>query len=149
VFIKSVLLGLCLPISTAFAQQSDRVELGSLETGETVVFVRTAGGEWGIEISGGTSPRLTQQKPAQIEIFRMEEDIRELAAGHKTVQQSAAEIDACAEIELNLFLPMLNLRTYAARQIHSRESALYLVLESLRGTNCGENELTSLRISKL
>ena len=76
------------------------MELGSLETGETVVFVRTAGGEWGIEISGGTSPRLTQQKPAQIEIFRMEEDIRELAAGHKTVQQSAAEIDACAEIEL-------------------------------------------------
>ena len=98
VFIKSVLLGLCLTISTVFAQQSDRVKLGSLETGEAVVFVRIAGGEWGIEISGGTSPRLTLQKPAQIEVFCTEEDIRELAAGYKTVQQSRSDIDARAEV---------------------------------------------------
>ena len=46
----------------------------------------------------GTAPRLTQLKPAQIEVFQTEEDIRELAAGYKTVQQSASGIDARAEI---------------------------------------------------
>ena len=97
-FGKNLLLGLSLTSFAAFAQQGDRVDLGRLETGETVLFVRTAGGEWGIEISGGTSPRLTQQKPAHIEIFRTEEDIRELAAGYKTVRQSASDIDARAEV---------------------------------------------------
>jgi hypothetical protein len=98
VFGKNLLLGLSLTSSAAFAQQSDQVRLGSLETEETVLFVRTAGGEWGIEISGGTSPRLTQQKPAHIEVFHTEENIRELAVGYKTVQRSASGIDARAEI---------------------------------------------------
>ena len=39
-----------------------------------------------------------QQKPVQIEIFRMEGDIRELAAGYKTFQQSNSDIYAHAEI---------------------------------------------------
>ena len=95
---KSLLLALSLTVSAAFAQQSDRVRLGSLETGATVLFVRASGGEWGIEISGGTAPRLTQQKPARLEVFRTEKDIRELTAGYKTVQQSDSDIDARAEI---------------------------------------------------
>ena len=82
----------------AFAQQGDRAKLGSLETGESISFVRSSGGEWGIECSGGTSPRLTQQKPVHIEVFRAEEDIRVLAAGYKTVQRSDSDIDARAEI---------------------------------------------------
>ncbi len=98
VFGKGVMLWLCLTVSAMSAQQGDRVDLGRLQTGATVSFVRAAGGEWGIEISGGTAPRLTQLKPAQIEVFRTEEDIRELAAGYKTVQQSDSGIDARAEI---------------------------------------------------
>jgi hypothetical protein len=97
-FSKCVVLALCLTISAALAQQSDRVDLGRLQTGATVSFVRSAGGEWGIEISGGTAPRLTQQKPARLEVFRTKEDIRELAAGYKTVQASDSTIDARAEI---------------------------------------------------
>ncbi len=97
-FNKNVILGLCLTVSAAFAQQGDRVDIGNLQTGATVSFVRAAGGEWGIEISGGTTPHLTQQKPAQIEIFRMEGNIRELVAGYKTVQQSDSDIYARAEI---------------------------------------------------
>ena len=97
-FGKNLLLGLSLIFSAAFAQQSDRVDLGRLQTGATVLFVRTAGGEWGIEISGGTAPRMTQLKPAQIEVYRTEGDIRRLAAGYKTVQQSDSGIDARAEI---------------------------------------------------
>ncbi len=97
-FGKCVMLGLCLTVSAAFAQQGNRVDLGRLQTGATVSFVRDAGGDWGIEISGGGAPRLTQQKPARLEVFRAEEDIRELAAGYKTVQQSDSDIDARAEI---------------------------------------------------
>ena len=97
-FGKSLLLGLSLTISAAFAQHSDRVDLGRLETGATVLFVRAAGGQWGIEIFDGTAPRITQLKPAQIEVYRTEGDIRELATGYKTVQQSDSGIDARAEI---------------------------------------------------
>jgi len=80
--------------SRAFEQQSDRVESWALANGATFCLWRTAGGEWGIEISGGTAPRMTQLKPAQIEVYRTEGDIRRLAAGYKTVQQSDSGIDA-------------------------------------------------------
>lgn len=94
----NLLLTLALTISAAVAQQSDRAKLGKLESGESVLFVRTSGGEWGIECSGGTSPRLALQKPVHIEVFRAEEDIREFAVGYNTVQQSDSDIDARAEI---------------------------------------------------
>ena len=72
--------------------------MGRLQTGATVSFVRAAGGEWGIEIAGGAAPRILQPKPARLEVFRTEEDIRQLAAGYKTVQKSDSGIDARAEI---------------------------------------------------
>ncbi len=97
-FGNSVLLGFCLTVSPVFAQESHRLDLGRLQTGATVSFVRTTEGEWGIEISGGTSPRLTQEKPAKIEILRTRNDVHEFAAGYKTVQQITPDIDARAEI---------------------------------------------------
>ena len=54
---------------------ADRVELGRLANGATVAFVRAGSGDWGIEISGGTAPRLTQPKPAQIEVFAGGENV--------------------------------------------------------------------------
>ncbi len=95
---KCMIIGSFLSISAAFAQQTDRVDLGRLQTGATVSFVRVAGGEWGIEISGGVNPLVRQKKPAQIEVFRTDEDILELAVGYKTVQLSVSGIDAHAEI---------------------------------------------------
>ena len=95
---KCIILGLCLTVSTASAQQGNRVDLGRLQTGATVSFVCIAGGEWGIEISGDSAPRLTQQKLVRLEIFQTEQDIRELAAGYKTVQQSNSGIEARTEI---------------------------------------------------
>jgi hypothetical protein len=74
------------------------VDLGRLSTGSTASFVRTAEGEWGIEISGGTSPRLIQHKPARIEVFTDEENIHQLAAGYKTIEKTAAGVAAQAEI---------------------------------------------------
>jgi hypothetical protein len=97
-FGKCVMLGLCLTVSAAFAQQGERVDLGRLQTGAMVSFVRAAGGEWRIHISGGAAPQLTQLKPAQIEVIGPEGNIRDLAAGYTTVQQSASDIDARAEI---------------------------------------------------
>jgi hypothetical protein len=93
-----VILWLCLAEFTAFAQQENRVDLGRLTTGATVSFVRSASGEWGIEISGGAAPRMIQEKPARIEVFQTEEDIRTLAAGYKTVQQSDTDVCTRAEI---------------------------------------------------
>jgi hypothetical protein len=97
-FGQCLLLGLCLAGSTAFAQSADRVDLGRLPTGAAVSFVRAAGGNWGIEIAGGAAPLLQQPKPAKLEVFRAEEDIRQLAAGYKTVQKSGSGIDARVEI---------------------------------------------------
>ncbi len=97
-FGKYVLLGLCLTGSGALAQQGDRVDLGRLPTGAMVSFVCATGGEWGIEIAGAAAPHIQQPKPAKLEVFRAEEDIRQLAAGYKTVQKSESGIDARAEI---------------------------------------------------
>jgi hypothetical protein len=97
-FGKCVLLGLCLTGSAALAQQADRMDLGRLQTGATVSFVRDAGGEWGIEIAGAAAPRILQPKPAKLELYRTDQDIRQLAAGYKTIQKSDSGIDARAEI---------------------------------------------------
>jgi hypothetical protein len=49
-------LSLCLfTASAAHPQEAQRAELGRFSDGATVVFVR-AGGDWGIEISGGSGP---------------------------------------------------------------------------------------------
>jgi hypothetical protein len=95
---KCIAVVFSLTVATAFAQQGGRVDIGRLQTGAMVSFVRTIGGEWGIEIAGGVAPRILQPKPARIEVFQMDKDIRELAAGYKTILQSASEIDAHAEI---------------------------------------------------
>ena len=98
-FPKAVILLLFLTISSVFAQQGDRIQLGNLQTGTIVSFVRSPGGEWGIEISGGVVPNLIQKKPARLEIFLSEKKILELNAGYNTIQKSDSGIDADAEIE--------------------------------------------------
>jgi hypothetical protein len=94
---KCVLLSLCLATSAALAQQSDRVDLGRLQTGAMVSFVR-AGDEWGLAIAGAAAPRISQPKPVRIEVFRSEQDIRQLATGYRNLQESGSGIDALAEI---------------------------------------------------
>ena len=95
---KCVVIGLCLTISAGLAQEGDRVVLGRLQTGGTVSFIRAVGGTWGIDISGGGAPRLKQQTPAMLQVYRAANVISELATGYATVQQSAADVIARAEI---------------------------------------------------
>jgi hypothetical protein len=98
IFRKYILLGLLLAVSNSFAQPIVRLDLGRLETGATVSFVRSAPGDWGIEIKGAAVPRISQPKPARLEISRTDEDIRQLASGYKAVKKSATAIDARAEL---------------------------------------------------
>jgi hypothetical protein len=72
--------------------------LGQLADGDTITFVRTGGGDWGIEISSGAVPRIAQQKPAQIEVYCGEDNVRELAAGYGSVQKEAGTIVAKAKL---------------------------------------------------
>ena len=95
---RCALLCLCLAVSNSLAEPVARVELGRLQTGATVVFVQSSAGEWGIEISGGEAPTISQPKPAKLEVFRSEGDIRQLAGGYRTVEKSALGIEARAEL---------------------------------------------------
>ncbi len=95
------LLGLCLAGSGLLAQQNDRVELGRLQTGATVSFVRGAGSEWGIEIVGGTAPRIFQPKPARLEVYRTNDDVQQFTAGYKTVEKSAGRAEGRAEFAIS------------------------------------------------
>ena len=84
--------------SPAFGQPDPKVSLGRLQSGAEVSFTRAESGEWGIEIAGGPAPRVAQAKPAGIEIYRADNDVHNFAAGYKTVQKTAAGIDAQAEV---------------------------------------------------
>jgi hypothetical protein len=80
------------------AQTRDRLHLGRLESGATVSFARSSSGGWSLEIDGGAAPRISQPKPANIEVLTGDQQVRELAAGYKNIRNSAGGIDANAEI---------------------------------------------------
>ena len=91
-FGRSILLLFSVTVSAASAQQVDRLDLGRLETGATVSFVRAGETGWGIEIAGAASPRILQPKPVRIQVFQTEENIRDLAAGYTTIQRTDSGI---------------------------------------------------------
>ncbi len=89
--------------SPALGQQAgttdaSRIVLGQLANSATVAFVRVGVGAWGIEISGGTAPRFTQQQPAQIEVFAGGENARQLGAGYQSVQKQGDAVVATAKV---------------------------------------------------
>jgi len=81
----------------SMAQRSP-IRLGRLQTGAVVSFVRSGSGEFGMVIAGSPAPRITQPNPAKIELYRAADDIRELAAGYKTVRRTSSGVEAVAEI---------------------------------------------------
>ena len=107
--VRSILLGAVASLLTAPstpAQQkqaltntANRMELGRLTNGAVVAFVRSGSGGWGIEISGDAVPRLTQPKPAQIEVYRGGEDVRQIAAGYRSARKEAGVVVARAKVE--------------------------------------------------
>ncbi len=99
---KYTLIGLVAWLSAAtlaYPQQSaGRLELGRLANGATAVFSRAGSGDWGIEISGGAGPQLTQPKPAQIEVYRGQTNVQQLAVGYQSVQKEADTVVATAKV---------------------------------------------------
>ncbi len=97
-FAACLMLALFLTASISSAQQKNSVNLGSLSGGREVSFFRTASGKWGIEISDGTARLFKQEKPAQFEIFRDENNVSDLAVGYESVQKENGAIIATAKV---------------------------------------------------
>lgn len=87
----------CLLAAKLSAEDGSRMELGRLETGATVSFIRDAGGSWGMQIEG-VVPTIHQKNPVRFEIFRANDDIRQLVAGYGFLEKSATGVNASAEI---------------------------------------------------
>ena len=96
-FGEYLLLWFCLIQLTA-CNQNDQLKLGSLQSGASVSFVRSFENEWGLEISGGNAPRLMQQKPVQIEVFKYEKNIHQLTAGYQTIKKEDGFIVGIAKV---------------------------------------------------
>ena len=102
--IRSGALVLFALASLTFAQKpagtaaSGRIVLGRLGSGASVTFVPTGSGQWGIEVSGNSAPRITQPKPAQVEVFKDEQNVEDLAASYVSVQKEAAAVVAKAKV---------------------------------------------------
>lgn len=75
------------------------IVLGHLANGAIVDFVQDETGEWGIEISGEAVPHLAQKKPAQIEVYRGEGDVHDLAAGYSSVRMENGAAVATAAVK--------------------------------------------------
>lgn len=96
---------LFLTVSLSFALQkqssalpASRILLGQMTNGARVSFVRSASGTWGIEVSENAAPWMMQEKLAQIEIFRSEGDVSDVAAGYESVQREAGGVAAKARV---------------------------------------------------
>ena len=77
----------------------NRIAVGRLANGATVAFIRADAGTWGIDISGDAVHRLTQPKPAQIEVYRGERQYerprRRLPAGAKASRGHPGQSQNC------------------------------------------------------
>jgi hypothetical protein len=84
---KFTFLGVYLILLSACSQQGSRVDLGNLKSGSNISFVKASGGQWGIEITDGTTLKLMQQNPAQIEVYKDKDNILQLVSGYKSVKK--------------------------------------------------------------
>jgi len=94
----AILTAVAIAAAAFPVKAATRVELGQLQTGATVAFVKSAPGGWGMEIAGAAAPRIVQAKPARIEVFRNAKDIRRFEAGYNTVRSSPSGVEARADI---------------------------------------------------
>ncbi len=83
----------------ALANPANRIELGKLTNGATVAFIRYGSGGWGIEISGDAVPHLTQPTPAQVEIYRGGDDVREIGNAYESARMQGGMVVARAKVE--------------------------------------------------
>ena len=83
------------------ASTNHALVLGTLATGATVSFVKSAANEWGIEISGRNNPHVVQEQPARLEVYSDAQDIRQLTSGYKTVTLTGGVAIGRADLTLS------------------------------------------------
>jgi hypothetical protein len=83
----------------AGAPMADRLEVGQLSNGARVTLVRSAVGDWGIEVEGGTGLRMTQGKPAEIEVYRAQGSGETLAGGYQGILKEGNGVVAKATVK--------------------------------------------------
>jgi hypothetical protein len=98
---RSIWSGLFLAILIACNGQGDRVNLGKLQTGVVVSFVRNMDGDWGLEIAGATISIMAAQKPVQIEVYQNQDVWDTLTAGYKSIEQQNSAVRAQTQINYN------------------------------------------------
>ena len=99
-FFGALVLALFAPVALAQAHASlaSARQLGRLADGATVTFVRAGSGDWGVNISAGSSVFLSQQEPAQIEVYQSDEHVRDFASGYQSLQEENGGVVATAKI---------------------------------------------------
>jgi hypothetical protein len=110
IFGNCVMLGLCVAGPALFAQPAPQAnpmvldfgsQDGSLATGAEVAFIRGYDGTYYVGIPVGTAGHnflSAPAAPARIEIYRADDDIRQLVTNYTTVEKTAAGMDARADI---------------------------------------------------
>ncbi len=93
---KSIVLGSCLLMLVSCSQKE--LSLGNLQSGSNISFVRDSNGYWGIEITGNTIPVLINRKPVQIEIYKSETDVAQIASGYQSVRKKKGALTAAAHL---------------------------------------------------
>ena len=79
----AILLAILAITAYSEANAQRRIKLGQIAGGSDVNFVLASSGKWGIEISDRAGPALLQSKPAQVEVYRGEKEVNDIAEGYK------------------------------------------------------------------
>lgn len=93
------IIGFCLVLLTGCSYSGKHVDLGKLSGGETISFVRNESKDWGIVISGGTSPAVSQINPVKLEILQNEDSIHTIITGYNSIKKSRSGIKAVAVVK--------------------------------------------------
>ena len=93
------IIGFCLVLLTGCSYSGKHVDLGKLSGGETISFVRNESKDWGIVISGGTSPAVSQNNPVKLEILQNEDSIHTIITGYNSIKKSRSGIKAVAVVK--------------------------------------------------
>lgn len=93
------IIGFCLVLLTGCSYSGKHVDLGKLSGGETISFVRNESKDWGIVISGGTSPAVSQINPVKLEILQNKDSIHTIITGYNSIKKSRSGIKAVAVVK--------------------------------------------------
>jgi len=99
ILVRTVLVALVILSTGSCGGSQQRMALGTLSNGATVAFTRSKDGGWGLEVAGGGAPTFEQPGPAEVEVYRPEQDIVRPSAEYASVERSGRGVVARAEVD--------------------------------------------------